>query len=239
MKRILLLGLIFIGMTGLVSGQTANDVRAKIKAGCTDSLTTSSVHSEINEATKEDTLSKAALINGQLYNALVSEGDTVPMVSLGMVSVKRKRVFKSKRERRKYLRLERHVRKVYPFAKLANEKLVRYEKTLKGLSDKRRKKFMRVAEKEIRKEFSNDLKALTFNQGRILLKLIDRETGNVSYDLVKDLRGGFTAWLFQGVARVFDFNLKSEYDPENDDRLIEEILVKIEQEQAVEHTVSR
>jgi hypothetical protein len=107
------------------------------------------------------------------------------------------------------------------------------------MSQSKRKKFLRKAEKDIRKEFSNDLKALTFTQGRILLKLIDRETGNVSYQLVKSLRGSFTAWVFQGVAKIFDFDLKADYDPINDDRLIEEIMVKIEQEQALESAVCR
>ena len=188
---------------------------------------------------KSDTLQDGVLINGRLYNALLLEGDTLPLVPLPYVQVKTTRVFKNKRQRRRYQRLERNVRKVYPFAKLANEKLVRYEKTLVGMSPRMRKKFMRAAEKEIRKEFSHDLKALTFTQGRILLKLIDRETGSVSFELVKDLRGGFTAWVFQGVARLFDFNLKAEYDPENDDQYIEEIISKIEREQAIEHRVSR
>ena len=186
-----------------------------------------------------DTLNSVALVNGKLYDAYMNEGDTVPMIALPMVKVQKKRVFKNKRERRRYVRLERHVRKVYPYAKLANERLVAYEHTLKGMSDSRRKKFMRAAEKQIRKEFSDELKALTWTQGRILLRLIDRETGAVSYELVKDLRGGFTAWIFQGVAKMFDFDLKSEYDPEKDDKLIEEIVQKIEQEELLKQTVSR
>ncbi|MFT4525025.1 MAG: hypothetical protein ACI85F_001177 [Bacteroidia bacterium] len=198
------------------------------------------IESESANSSSSDILNLAALIDGELYDAILSEnGDTVPIVSLAMVNVKGKRVFKSKRQKRKFLRLERHVRKVYPFAKLANEKLVAYELTLAEMSDHRRKKFMRVAEKEIRKEFSNDLKALTFTQGRILLKLIDRETGNVSYELVKDLRGGFTAWLFQGVAKMFSFDLKADYNPKEDDKLIEEIVVQIEQEELLGQTVSR
>jgi hypothetical protein len=198
------------------------------------------IESESANSSSSDILNLAALIDGELYDAILSEnGDTVPIVSLAMVNVKGKRVFKSKRQKRKFLRLERHVRKVYPFAKLANEKLVAYELTLAEMSDHRRKKFMRVSEKEIRKEFSNDLKALTFTQGRILLKLIDRETGNVSYELVKDLRGGFTAWLFQGVAKMFSFDLKADYNPKEDDKLIEEIVVQIEQEELLDQTVSR
>ena len=186
-----------------------------------------------------DTLNSVALVNGKLYDAYLNDGDTVPIIALPMVKVQKKRVFKNKRERRRYVRLERHVRKVYPYAKLANERLVAYEHSLKGMSESRRKKFLRAAEKQIRKEFSDELKALTWTQGRILLRLIDRETGAASYELVKDLRGGFTAWIFQGVAKMFDFDLKSEYDPENDDKLIEEIVLKIEQEELLDQTVSR
>lgn len=192
-----------------------------------------------DDSSQPDTLLDGALHNGKLYDAVISNGDTVPMVSLPFVQVQTERIFKTKKEKRRFNRLEHHVRKVYPFAKMANEKLVAYEHTLENMSDTKRKKFMRVAEKEIRKEFSSDLKALSFTQGRVLLKLIDRETGNVSYELVKALRGGFTAWLFQGVAKIFSFDLKAEYDPEKDDKLIEEIVTKIEQEEFFAQTVSR
>jgi hypothetical protein len=234
-------GPILIGHCHFTSGQNFSDKIIAVKSGNNDFVKTSSKKgSRSNLSGKADTLNQAALIDGVLYNAIISEsGDTLPMVSLKMVSIKRERVFKSKREKRKYQRLERHIRKVYPFAKMANEKLVAYELTLQKMSQSKRKKFLRKAEKDIRKEFSNDLKALTFTQGRILLKLIDRETGNVSYQLVKSLRGSFTAWVFQGVAKIFDFDLKADYDPINDDRLIEEIMVKIEQEQALESAVCR
>ena len=234
-------GSILIGQCHFTSGQNFSDKIIAVKSGNAESAKISSKQVlSSNLSGKADTLNQAVLIDGVLYNAILSEsGDTLPIVSLNMVSIKRERVFKSKREKRKYQRLERHIRKVYPFAKMANEKLVAYELTLQKMSESKRKKFLRKAEKDIRKEFSNDLKALTFTQGRILLKLIDRETGNVSYELVKSLRGSFTAWIFQGVARIFDFDLKADYDPLNDDRLIEEIVVKIEQEEVLEHTVCR
>jgi hypothetical protein len=87
---------------------------------------------------------------------------------------------------------------------------------------------MRQAEKELNEQFGEDLKDLTFTQGKILLKLIDRETGDISYNLVKELRGGFTATLYQGFARLWGYNLKTHYDPEGEDELIESIVLMIE-----------
>jgi hypothetical protein len=166
------------------------------------------------------TIDDGVLIDGKLYQAVVENGDTMPLVNLPLAQIKAERVFRSKREKRRYKRLEKNVRKVYPFAKLANEKLLAYEHRMEGMTESRRKKFLRKAEKDIRKEFEGELKAMTFTQGRILLKLIDRETGEASYELVKTLRGGFTAWIFQGVAKIFKFDLKSKYNADEDDRFI-------------------
>jgi hypothetical protein len=89
---------------------------------------------------------------------------------------------------------------------------------------------IKVEFEEIKNEFEKDIRGFTLNQGRILLKLIDRETGNSSFALVKDLRGNFQAFFWQSVARIFSVNLKSEYDPLNnsEDKLIEEIVISIE-----------
>jgi hypothetical protein len=85
-----------------------------------------------------------------------------------------------------------------------------------------------LAEAELRAEFEQDMKSMTVTQGRILVKLIDRQTGHTSYDLVKQLRGSFQAWMWQGVAKVFGNDLKGEYDPEGDDKLVESIVRRIE-----------
>ena len=87
---------------------------------------------------------------------------------------------------------------------------------------------MKVAEKELQSQFGDELKKLSMNQGRILIKLIDRQTGNTSYDLVKQLRGSFSAFMWQGVARLFGSNLKSEYDGSGEDYLIEVAIKQIE-----------
>ena len=87
---------------------------------------------------------------------------------------------------------------------------------------------MKTIEKELKTEFEAPLKDLSMTQGKILLKLIDRETGNTSYELVKDLRGGFQAFMWQGVARIFGSNMKSEYYPEGEDIMIERAIKLVE-----------
>lgn len=164
--------------------------------------------------------------------ATVEEGDTTLIVQLPEVSIYAMRLFDSRRDIRKVNRLIHHVKKAYPYAKLAGIKLREYDKKLVAAgSDRERRKIMRQAEKELNEQFGGELKNLTFTQGKILLKLIDRETSNTSYDLVKDLRGGFTAFFYQGFARIWGYNLKDRYDPEGEDELIETIVVLIERGQ--------
>lgn len=170
----------------------------------------------------------SALIDGKLYKAIIVNGDTIPIVSLPPASVTSKRVFKSRKAEKRYRRLLRHVKKAYPYAKLAGERMREVEEEVKHMSPRERKRRMKELEKEIKRDYEGELMKLSFTQGRILIKLLDRETGSVSYDIVKEFRGGFTAWFFQGIAKMFKYDLKSEYDPEGDDKLIEEIVQKIE-----------
>lgn len=161
--------------------------------------------------------------------AKVENGDTIPIVQLPEVKVYAIRVFESKRDIRSIQRMINNVKKAYPYARLAGLKLQEYEGILQSTkSDSERRKIMRQAEKEINEQFGEDLKDLTFTQGKILLKLIDRETGDVSYNLVRDLRGRITAVFYQGFARIWGYNLKSHYDPKGEDELIETIVVMIE-----------
>ncbi len=169
-----------------------------------------------------------ALINGKLYTAIIVNGDTMPLISLPPANITAKRVFKSKKDEKKYRKLVFHVKKVLPYAKLAGKRMKEVEAEVAGMSKKDRKKRMKELEKEIKRDYEGELMKLSFTQGRILIKLLDRETGNISYDIIKEFRGGFTAWFFQGVAKMFNYDLKSEYDAEGDDKLIEEIVLKIE-----------
>jgi hypothetical protein len=112
---------------------------------------------------------------------------------------------------------------------MAGETLKEYEVILGQVENEReRRKILKELENEINEKYGDELKKLTFSQGKILIKLIDRETGNTSFDLVKDLRGNFLAFFYQSFARVFGYNLKVEYDPAGEDRNIEIIVRMIE-----------
>lgn len=158
----------------------------------------------------------------------VLEGDTIPMIQLREVNIFAWQ-FLSKGDQRRVTRLMKNVKIVYPFARLAGIKLIEYDSILANAPDqKARRKIMKDLEKEIEEEYGQDLRDLTISQGKILIKLVDRETGNSSYDLVSDMRGEFRAVFYQTFARIFGYNLKMKYDPENEDREIEMIVRMIE-----------
>lgn len=177
-------------------------------------------------------ISSSVFSQNQKYRIVYSQvidGDTLFIIPLDEVQIKGKRTSKNKRLIRRTNRLIRYVKKVYPYAKIAGVKLQEYDSILNTVDkESERRKIMRRAEKEINEEFGGELKKLTINQGKILLKLIDRETGDTSFELVKDLRGGFTAFFYQTFARIFTLNLKVKYDPQGEDKKIEEIVQLIE-----------
>ena len=179
---------------------------------------------------KEDTAPlKKVPIDGILVRAKVIDGDTVPYVTLSEIKVFGERTFKDPVLAEKYRRLKRDVKKVYPYAVLAGIKLKEYDAVLAKMPlEAERKIYMKKVEKELKKQFEGDVRNMTMTQGRILIKLIDRETGNTSYDLVKELRGSFSAFMWQSVARLFGSSLKSEYDPQGDDKMIEQIIQLIQ-----------
>lgn len=155
-----------------------------------------------------------------------ANGDTLPNVNIETVNV---RHFKSRRQQIKYNKLMRNVKKAYPFAVAARDELANMNSNLVGVTNKReREKYIKEYEKQMFKKYEKDLRALTISQGRILLKLVDREIDNTAYELVKEYRGSFSAFFWQGVARLFGENLKSEYDPDFEDLYIEEIVQMIE-----------
>lgn len=161
--------------------------------------------------------------------AKVVGNDTIPIVQLPEVPVYAIRLFDSRRDVRKVEKLIYHVKKVYPYARLAGIKLRQYETQLQGVSsEKERKRIMKQAEDDIAAQFGPELKELTFTQGKILIKLIDRETSSTSYTLVKELRGSVRAFFYQGFARLWGYNLKTKYDPKGEDELIELIVLMIE-----------
>lgn len=164
----------------------------------------------------------------QLVKCVIIEGDTFVFATLPTFHFFSPKVFKSKREEQKYTRLVRHVKRVYPYARLAGIKLRAYNDILINIdSEKERKVMMKKIEEELEEQFGPELKKLTFTQGVILLKLIDRETGQTGYDILSELRGTFRAFFWQGIGRLFGYNLKVRYEPQGADEEIEEIVLKI------------
>ena len=160
---------------------------------------------------------------------LILGGDTIIERQLKEIWVYPRRNFKSKKHERKFWRYVYKVKKVYPYAKTANELLKKYEPDYISLeTNKERRKLMDRIEDELLGQYKEDLKKMTISEGRILIKLIDRETGRTSYKIIKDFRGGFSAFFWQSLARFFGNDLKSEFDAYGEDRLIDEIVQMIE-----------
>jgi len=166
---------------------------------------------------------------GSVVKAHIVNGDTIPYIELAPVVFYAPRIFKNRADENRYRRLVYHVKRVYPYAKLAGIKYQEYSELLLTLpTEAQRKKAMRQAENELRAQFEDELKRLTFTQGLILIKLVDRETSHTSYDVVREFRGVVSAVFWQGLGRLFGFNLRTSYDPQGEDRLIEEIVQLIE-----------
>lgn len=160
---------------------------------------------------------------------MILGGDTIIERHLKEIWVYPQRNFKNKKHERNFWKYVYKVKKVYPYAKTANDLLKKYEPEYEKLkTNKQKRKLMNHIEDELMAQYKEDLKKMTISEGRILIKLIDRETGRTSYSLIKDFRGGFSAFFWQSLARFFGNDLKSEFDPYGEDRIIDEIVRMIE-----------
>ena len=171
------------------------------------------------------------------------EGDTyfLSSIPLNEVIVFADMKFQSTQEIYRYLLLKRRAIKVYPYAKLAAEKLTSLQDSISQLSSNRKKKkYAKQMQKYIEGSFSEELKKLTRSEGQILVKLIYRQTGSSSYDLVKDLRSGWRAFWYSTTARMFNISLKEEFHPDlvQEDYLIEDILQRAFVENKLEYQAS-
>lgn len=173
----------------------------------------------------------------------IIEGDTIPReyIDLDEVVLLNKLQFNSKEDRRRYLILKRKTKKVYPYAKLASERLISLKNRLDSIDNNRKKKqYTKMVQKYIEEEFSEKLKKFTITEGQILVKLIHRQTGRTAFDLVKELRTGWRAFWYNTTASMFDISLKEIYNPfENkEDYLIEDILERAFQANILERQVA-
>ena len=157
------------------------------------------------------------------------EGDSVfkKEIDLKEVVIYKPVVFEDNQERLNYFVLKRKVLKVYPYAKMASERLAKLNDRLDKIKSKRKKKkYTKMLEKFLQEELTAELRKLTRTEGQILVKLIYRETGITAFSLVRELRNGFRAFTYNTIAKVFKISLKEEYDPLNvrEDLFIEDIL---------------
>jgi hypothetical protein len=157
------------------------------------------------------------------------DGVTLPEVAIKEVTVYAHPQFPRKSDFRKYERLVYNLKRVYPYALVVRGRIAEVNAELSNFkSEKERKEYIRKVEKDVFGKYEGDIRDMTITQGRLLIKLIDRETQNTSYTLIKDYRGKLAAAFWQGIARIFGTNLKEEYDPVGEDALIESISIEIE-----------
>ncbi len=156
--------------------------------------------------------------------ATIENGDSIAVVHILPV-----RKYARKKDMRRYAKLIRAVKKVYPIAQEAKREMALMEEELRRLPSKKdRELYTKGIQKMIIKKYTPVLKRMTVYEGRVLLKLIDRETEYTAFEIVKEFRGGFVAGFWQAMARLFGNNLKLEYDPDGSDKMLEQIVVYYE-----------
>ena len=173
---------------------------------------------------KRDTIGRYHLLQ-----IIERDGERLPEIELEDVVVVGRRTLGERFQAWRYERLVYNVKRVYPYSVIVRTRYWEVNRQLELLpDDKKRKEYLKQIEKDLLSEFEDDMRRMTITQGRILIKLIDRETSNSSYDLIREYRSVITATFWQGIARIFGTNLKSKYDPEGEDYLLERIIQEIE-----------
>nr|WP_245832466.1 DUF4294 domain-containing protein [Massilibacteroides vaginae] len=163
------------------------------------------------------------------YKAYVDGSDTVAVVSLRDIYVFPEIKFKNKKEQQKYTKLVRDVKRTLPYAKMVYETLIETYEYMETLpTEKERQDHLKRMEKELFKEYKPELKKLTFSQGKLLIKLIDRECNQSSYNLLKAYLGSFRAGFWNIFAGMFGASLKTEYNPHGSDAMTERVVVLVE-----------
>lgn len=159
----------------------------------------------------------------------VYQGDTIPCVQLSTVYIFKPMVFKNKRDMRRYYRLIRDVKKVLPIANEVRTAIIETYEYLQTLPDEEaRQRHLKYMEKSIKQQYTPRMKKLTFSQGKLLIKLIDRQTNSTGFELVRAFLGPFRAGFYQAFAALFGASLKKQYDPEGEDALTERIVLLVE-----------
>ena len=159
----------------------------------------------------------------------IHEGDTIPYVALPAVYIFKPVTFKNKRQERRYNKLVRDVKKVLPIAnEVKNAVIETYEYIMTLPDDKARQRHLKAVEKSVKEQYTPRMKKLTFSQGKLLIKLVDRQTNSTGYELVKAFLGPFRAGFYQAFVALFGASLKKEYDPQGEDALTEQVVLMVE-----------
>lgn len=159
----------------------------------------------------------------------VHEGDTIASLRMPTLYVFKPLIFKNKKQQQAYNRMVRNVKRTLPIAKEVNRAIIETYEYLQTLPDeKARQKHLNQVEKGVKEQYTPRLKKLSFSQGKLLIKLINRETNSSSYELVKAFLGPFKAGFYQAFASIFGASLKKEYHPEGEDAMIEQIVLLVE-----------
>ena len=166
---------------------------------------------------------------GYLVPVCIYEGDTIPCVQLPTVYIFKPLKFKNDKERMEYYRLVRNVKKVYPIAREINRTILETYEYLQTLpNEKARQKHIKRVEKGLKDQYTPRMKKLSFAQGKLLIKLVDRQSNQTSFELVKAFMGPFKAGFYQTFAALFGASLKKEYDTNGEDKLTERVVILLE-----------
>jgi Domain of unknown function (DUF4294) len=157
------------------------------------------------------------------YREIDAAGDTMYIMSLNAVRISDRRIFKSEDERKQYYRYMRAAKKVYPFAEQALALYTEIQEETADMKKRQRRKHIRKEHKDLKVQFEEKLKQLSRTEGRVLIKMIERETGKSFYAIIKETRGGLTAVYWHNMGKFFDYNLKDGYAT-GADPLLDEIL---------------
>lgn len=177
----------------------------------------------------EITAQQTSTFNGKLVPVCVYKGDTIPSLTLRNTYIFPELKFKNKKELLEYYRLIRNVKKTLPIARTINRTILETYEYLETLPNKKvKEKHLKRVEKGLKEQYTPMMKKLTFSQGKLLIKLVDRECNQSSFELVKAFMGPFKAGFYQTFAALFGASLKKHYDPDEDDKLTERIIILVE-----------
>lgn len=167
--------------------------------------------------------------DGYIVPFCIYEGDTIPAIRLRTVYIYKPLIFKNERQKRAYNKLVRDVKKVYPISQEIHQIIIETYELLMTLPDKKaRDKHIKAVEKGLKKQYTPRMKKLTFSQGKLLIKLVDRQNNQTSFELVRAFMGPFKAGFYQTFAAIFGASLKKDYDPEGEDKMVERIITLLE-----------